>query len=237
MQCWLLAMFWTHCSCLQNEANASKGRGWGGWRKKQHKRWGRQLHNRETTDLGTGEAMSLAMTWWGFMLSWEQPGELLEASPLPCWVCRQFERGRFGRAPKPLPPFMLGAACKEKLSFFPRVCRTSFAGPACCGAKVCHERVCNVSACCCSWFVGRMQAGSSKAICTVLASCRNIYFSQRAVTVQHCRVIGHLWSTISNGGYGAISKAELLKERCFISLFFFFPCMLSYLGLLMLALL
>lgn len=60
---------------------------------------------------------------------------LLEAPALPCWVCRHFERGRFGHAWKPLPAFMIGAACKEKLSFFPRACRTSFAGPACAAAE------------------------------------------------------------------------------------------------------
>lgn len=60
------------------------------------------------------------------------PGVLLAACSLLCWVCRHFERGRLGPAWKPLPPFMIGTACEEKLSFFPRACGTSFTGPACC---------------------------------------------------------------------------------------------------------
>lgn len=60
------------------------------------------------------------------------PGGLFPASSLLCWVCKRFERGRLGPAWKPLLPFMIGTACEEKLSFFPRVCGTSFTGTACC---------------------------------------------------------------------------------------------------------
>lgn len=129
--------------------------------------------------------------------------------------------------------FMIGAACKEKLSFFPRACRTSFAGPARCRAKVYRERGHDASACWCSRFAGRVWMGSSEAVCTVLAICRNIYFSQRAVTVWCCRVMGRLLSTVSKGGYGAVSQAQLPKGRLISLLFFFFPFTLSYLGLLM----
>lgn len=118
--------------------------------------------------------------------------------------------------------FMIGAACKEKLSFFPRACRTSFAGPARCRAKVYRERGHDASACWCSRFAGRVRMGSSEAVCAVLAICRNIYFCQRAVTVWCCRVIGHLLSTVSKGGYGAVSQAQLPKGRLISLLFFFF---------------
>lgn len=102
---------------------------------------------RGLTDSGT------CMTWWGCTSSVARkpsrgwPGAHFRACSLLCWVCRHFEGGKLGHAWKPLPPFMIGTACKEKLSFFPRACGTSLPGPACCRAKVYHERGCDISAC------------------------------------------------------------------------------------------
>lgn len=159
MQGWPLATFWTLCSRLLSQANASKGRGWEG-------AGGRSRSGSCTarSPLNWAQERQCPQQWPGWAACWSVPQRDLESSQecswklLPCLAgCKGILRGRFGRAWKPLPHFMIGAACKEKLSFFPRACRTSFTGPVCCGAnKVYHERGCDVSACWCSWFVGRV---------------------------------------------------------------------------------
>lgn len=87
---------------------------------------------------------------------------------------------------------MIGAACKEKLSFFPRVCRTSFAGPARAVAEEPGPVVTGavidapVGA---PTPVGRVQTWSWQPVLTILAICRDTYSSQRAVTLQGYQVL------------------------------------------------
>lgn len=102
VQGWPLAMLWTLCRerpILQEEeegeragGSSTKGGHWLGCR---------------------------TMTWQE--LRAKLSSQECSSKLLPCHAgC--FERGRFGHAWEPLPPFMIGAACEEKLSFFPRAC-------------------------------------------------------------------------------------------------------------------
>lgn len=139
--------------------------------------------------------------------------------------CRSFKRGRFGHAWEPLPPFMIGAACQEKLSFFPRACGTSFAGPARAAAEelrpVVTGAVIDVPLGAPA-PVGRVQTRSWQPVLTLLAICRNTHSSRRAVTMQCCRVISHWPSVLSGGDRGAVSQACLPLGRLLMSLLFFF---------------
>lgn len=130
---WPVALFWTPRYPLQSEASATGG-------------GSRDLQGEEATNAGTRMAVSSVHELMPSTAR-KPPGGLFPASSLLCWVCKRFERGRLGPAWKPLLPFMIGTACEEKLSFFPRVCGTSFTGTACCWAKAYHERDCDVPVC------------------------------------------------------------------------------------------